>query len=308
MLVAKRDPFHSGAHDTSYPQSGPHAPGFIRAMSAVQMIGTLLAIPVGIGSGYSIYRANFSVETTCQSLRANIVSMLDKSVDARTRHMLVRRDVVAFEQRCGSVDPDATAAFKALIASDRQAAPAAATSAQHIDAKPADERPKEVVRRIEPRPETVVRKAEPKPEPKAEVKAEPKPAQRDATLTDAAWLAAVRGALSPADDVQDKADAPKGAPVSVAPKTQPVVREVSVPASAPVAIPAAPTPATPLAVAPALPPAALVPAQPAPSVAQDADHPVPPAGIPAAKPAEPRTRIGGFIAQIPFVGQMIESK
>ena len=119
MLVAKRDPFHPGAHDASFRirapprMPGSAAPRLARAMSALQIVGTLLAIPVGIGSAYSMYRANFSVEATCQSLRANIVVMLDKSVDASTRHMLVRRDVEAFEHSCGAVDPDATAAFKA---------------------------------------------------------------------------------------------------------------------------------------------------------------------------------------------------
>lgn len=320
MLVAKRDPFHSGPHHTSYPESGlhaPRAPGFVRAMSAVQMVGTLLAIPVGIGSGYSIYRANFSVETTCQGLRSNIVSMLDKSVDAHTRHALVRHDVEVFEQRCGGVDPDATAAFKALIASDHQAAPAAAATVQRLEAKPAE--PKQAVRKIEPqRPEIVARKAEPKAEVKAEpraepksdskieIGAEPKPAQRDSALTDAAWLAAVRGALSPKDDEREKAEMATAPPVAVAPQPQPVIRETNAPA--PLSVKAPPAPAAPLTVAPALPPPASIAAAPLPQSEARDDHPVPPAGVPGVKPAEPQTRIGGFIAQIPFVGQMIERR
>ena len=121
MLVARRDPFHSAAHERSFsgpgavPHAGGAAPRLARAVSALQIVGALLAIPVGIGSAYSMYRANFSLEATCQSLRGNIVAMLDKSVDAGTRHILVRRDVEAFQQSCGTVDPDATAAFKALL-------------------------------------------------------------------------------------------------------------------------------------------------------------------------------------------------
>jgi hypothetical protein len=315
MLVAKRDPFHPGPHDTPYPESGlraPRAPGFVRAMSALQMVGTLLAIPVGIGSGYSIYRANFSVETTCQGLRTNIVSMLDKSVDAHTRHALVRRDVEVFEQRCGGVDPDATAAFKALIASDHPAAPAAAATVQRLDVKPAAEQPKQAVRKIEPqRPESVTRKAEPKAGPKAEstgeIGVESKPAQRDIALTDAAWLAAVRGALSPKDDEREQAEIAKASPVMAPPQPQPVVRETSAPAPLSVKVPA--QPAAPFTVAPALPPPASISAAPSPqSAARDAEHPVPPAAIPAEKAAEPHTRIGGFVAQIPFVGQMIERR
>ena len=118
MLVARRDPFHPGAHDASFSHgadvAGGGAPRLARTVSMLQVVGSLLAIPVGLASGYSIYRANFSVDTTCQGLRANIVSMIDKSVDAGTRRMLVSRDVERFEHTCGATDPDATAAFKAL--------------------------------------------------------------------------------------------------------------------------------------------------------------------------------------------------
>src|ERR1039458_753314 len=129
MLVARRDPFHPGAHDAATSQgadvSGRGAPRLARTVSMLQVVGSLLAIPVGLASGYSIYRANFSVDTTCQGLRANIVSMIDKSVDAGTRRMLVRRDIETFEHTCGAIDPDATAAFKALLAADKAAAPVA---------------------------------------------------------------------------------------------------------------------------------------------------------------------------------------
>ena len=47
--------------------------------------------------------------------------MLDKNVDAHTRHMLARHDVEAFEKTCANVDPDATAAFKSLLSADKTA-------------------------------------------------------------------------------------------------------------------------------------------------------------------------------------------
>ena len=114
------------------------------------MLGSLLAMPVGLGSAYSMYRANFSVEATCKSLRANIVSMLDKNVDAGTRHMLVRRDVEAFEHTCGTVDPDATTAFKALLAADK--APRRRDRGRSGAAR-AEAQPKPAVRKTEPRPQ-----------------------------------------------------------------------------------------------------------------------------------------------------------
>ena len=127
MLVARRDPFHSGAHDASNAQvPGGGTARLARTVGMLQVAGSLLAIPIGLASAYSIYRANFSVETTCQGLRSDIISMIGKSIDAGTRRMLVRRDVEKFEQSCGAIDPDATAAFKALLAKDKPAIAAVA--------------------------------------------------------------------------------------------------------------------------------------------------------------------------------------
>jgi hypothetical protein len=337
MLVAKRDPFHPGANDVSFSDaplgasSGGRVTRLARTMSILQMVGTLLAVPLGLGSAYSMYRANFSTETTCQSLRSNIVSMLDKSVDASTRHMLVRRDVVAFEQNCGAVDPDATAAFKALLAADRKAAPPASAWVQ-----PAETKPKEVARKAEPRAEAkteakteakgeakVEAKAEAKAEAKPETKAETKVAARDPAVSDAAWLAAVRGALTAhvaeraePDYVNDPVPA-KPALAAVPPIAQPLDRgtheAVQVPVSMPPAAPpppmaatlrptlpaaaehrpvatlAAPAPIAPPVSAPALAPptslvAAPVPQPVASAPAPDADHPVPPAFVPVIAP------------------------
>src|SRR5450755_1643669 len=179
MLVARRDPFHPGAHDASSSHgadvSGRAAPRLARTVSMLQVVGSLLAIPVGLASGYSIYRANFSVETTCQGLRANIVSMIDKSVDAGTQRMLVRRDVKRFEQTCGAIDPDATAAFKALLAADKPAVPIAAAVARRPDAPP-----KELVRKTEPLPQATSKlPAAPSPPAAAE------PVRHDTAVSDA---------------------------------------------------------------------------------------------------------------------------
>src|SRR6202142_649688 len=189
MLVARRDPFHPGAHDASSSHgadvAGRAAPRLARTVSMLQVVGSLLAIPVGLASGYSIYRANFSVDTTCQGLRANIVSMIDKSVDAGTRRMLVRRDIETFEQSCGAIDPDATAAFKALLAADKPAAPVVAPVARRPDAPPKE----------------LGHKAEPPAQGTAKMPAVASPTvatdsvRRDPAVSDAQWLDAVRQAL-----------------------------------------------------------------------------------------------------------------
>ncbi len=297
MLVANRDPFHPGAHDVSSIQGRGAAPRFARATSILQIAGTLLAIPVGLGSAYSMYRANFSIEATCQSLRGNIVTMLDKSVDAGTRHMLVRRDVEAFERSCGAVDPDATAAFKALLASDKEAAPVVAAAV-----RPAELAPKPVERKDE-------RKIESKTEPHPVAAVKPpaantasatiaEPVHQDAAASDAVWLAAVRHALvSHTADTTPPVVATAVTPAP--PAIHPLAREIGPPieSRAPGTAVAAPVPA--------LPPATSVAIAPAPQV--DVGHPVPPESIPDAAPATKievptRSRFGNLAAQIPLVG------
>src|SRR5450631_3669738 len=254
----------------------------------LQVVGSLLAIPVGLASGYSIYRANFSVDTTCKGLRANIVSMIDKSVDAGTRRMLVRRDVESFEQTCGATDPDATAAFKALLAADKPAAPTAAPVARHVEAPP-----KELVRKVEPAPQATA-KLPAAPSPAAE------PVRHDPAVSDAQWLDAVRQALvvhGAEPPVAEVAKAPVAPAAVPAQRTAP--QEAVLPPQTPAI--AAPDPVI-LPAAPALPPAA----SPA-----DANHPVPPAAIPdpadtaAAKPDEHHSRIRGWIAKVPLMGNVI---
>ena len=121
MLVATRDHEpHTHAPAVHY---GPHAPRTLgsRFTGAVQLLGSLVGIPLALVGGYSTYHATFSPEGRCQALRANIVSMLDKKTDATTLRLLVQKDVVTFERDCGEVDADAAAAFKNLLAADKPA-------------------------------------------------------------------------------------------------------------------------------------------------------------------------------------------
>lgn len=310
MLVASRDPFHPDAHDAASSQgadgAGRAAPRLARTVNMLQVVGSLLAIPVGLASGYSIYRANFSVDTTCQTLRANIVSMIDKSVDAGTRRMLVRRDVEKFEHSCGATDPDATAAFKALLAADKPAAPVTVPVARRSDAPP-----KEISRKAEPPAQVTA-----KPPAAASPPAATAVIRHDPAVSDAQWVDAVRQALlthgKEGQPTADVATAPVASAPAAVPVPQPAKQEAALPAPAPAI--AAPIPA-PLAapVAPALPPAATA-AMPAVAPA-DPDHPVPPGAIPesvsptdAAKPNEQsHSRIRGWIAKVPLMGNVINN-
>jgi hypothetical protein len=276
----------------------------------MQLFGSLVAVPVGIASGYSFYRANFSPEATCQTLRSGIIALLDKSVDAAARRVLVRRDIETFERTCAAVDPEATAAFKSLLAAEKIAAPppspaiaapappAAAPKAQRSEPAPKEPAPKEAVRKLEPRPQVPAKQP-----PANTASAAPEPARRDAAVSDAQWLEAVRQALVTRKPDRRPVEAAK--PSVVAPVARPVTQEAPVQPPADVRL----DPATPM-VAPALPRPITIPAAPAQRV--DADHPVPPESIPdAAPPAKPnepdRSRIGKWISGIPLLGPVLDN-
>ncbi|HVZ51001.1 MAG TPA: hypothetical protein VG986_03480 [Pseudolabrys sp.] len=307
MLVATRDPLpHDGAQDAPRPRPraglGRQAGGAARFITVLQVAGSLLAIPVGLVSAYSMYRANFSVESTCQGLRANIVGMIDKQIDAGTRRMLVGRDVESFEKTCATVDPDAVAAFRKLLAVEKAPVAArAATSAKEVT--------KEVPRKVELRPSVSAKPAAaavpvPPPAPaKAAAAAEPAAQEaHEAPVSDTKWLAAVRGALVAQPAERERAAAP------ATPAANPATT-ASIPAAAPASVPAPPeasaatlVPAEAPAAAPALPPPTAIAS--APPQAPAADHPVPPAAIPEIVDGAPGHK-GGWLGKIPFVGQVL---
>lgn len=304
MLVARRDPpLHSGEYDGARMRGHGHS----RFMTAVQVIGTLVAIPVGLASVYSIYRSNFTAEARCETLRGNIVSMLDKSTDASTLRMLVRRDVVTFETNCGAVDPDAVKAFKALLVAN--AAPKVAPAA------PA-EAAKQVVHEPVQKPVEMAKPAaSPKAAPVAPV-VEAKPVRRDAESSDANWINSVREALTHTPAEQEQAA--KVLPETPTQRLETNVQPLPVPAAVqpPPALPPAQVRVAPEA--PAAPPVLLAPPPPAlpepvpvaaaPAPAPAADHPVPPGSIPDAqpvtKPAEPASA-HSWLAKIPLVNRVV---
>lgn len=329
MLVARRDPpLHSGDYDGSRMRGHGHS----RFMTAVQVISTLVAIPVGLASVYSIYRSNFTAEARCESLRGNIVSMLDKSTDASTLRMLVRRDVVTFETNCGAVDPDAVKAFKALLAAKvtPKVAPMAAPAEppKQVVHEPV-QKPVEMARPAAPpkaAPVAPVVEAKPAETKPAEAKAvEAKPVRRDAESSDANWINSVREALTHAPAEQEQAA--KAQPET---PTQPVETNLQA-SSVPAVVQPPPAQARVAPEAPAAPPVSLaaplvapaapalpepVPVAAAPAPASAADHPVPPGSIPdaqpgaqsstqpLAKPAEP-TSGHSWLAKIPLVNRVV---
>jgi hypothetical protein len=203
MLVATRD-HEPRANERHF------APAAARSRlshftGAVQLVGSLVGIPLALASAYSIYHTNFSPEAKCQSLRSNIVSMLDRKADASTLRMLIQRDIVTFERDCGEVDADAVAAFKTLLAAER------APPARHVEARPKSDSASAAASAKADAPgkiEAAMKAAAPK-KPQAvpaaakrdaEASQEAKPVEasiirsRDDAV-DAAWVASVREAL-----------------------------------------------------------------------------------------------------------------
>jgi hypothetical protein len=309
MLVARRDPpFHVDAKDAAplnphvYPP--PRASRMARTVTAMQLIGSLLAVPVGIASAYSFYRANFAPETTCQNLRSGIIALLDKSVDASTQRMLVRRDVQEFEKSCAAVDPDATAAFKSLLAAEKSAAaPAAGPAAAPAPAAPKVQRtetapPKEAVRKPEPRPQVTAKppaaNPAPSPTPVATAPVVSDQAKRDPAVSDSQWLDAVRQALvtrkleppAPAAKQSDPRPADAKPQPIPAPAVRPAPQETSLPPSVvrPVPQDTAVPPARPAPQETALPPAPVVPPASVPATASPTTAPALPPPIAVAPP------------------------
>jgi len=286
-----------------------------RFVSALQIVGTLVGIPVGLATIYSVYHSSFTVEARCETLRGNIVGLLDKSADATTLRMLVKRDVTTFEDTCGAVDPDAVKAFKHLLAARTapapQVAPVAPATAPQQTAHEAVQKP---IQKLVQKPvEAVKQAAPPKPAP---VVVESKPVRATAKASDAKasdakasdakpsdvkatdsgqsdekWVASVREALihSPAHD-----DAAVAAP-SVAP---------SQPAPPPRVLGTLPTSLAPPAV-PALPAPVAVAAPPAPP--PTADHPVPPGSIPNDMPAEKPAEAANhsWMSKVPILNRVV---
>jgi hypothetical protein len=324
MFVARRDPpFHGDARDIApvnfESSAGSRPPKVVRFVTVVQMIGSLLAVPVGIGSAYTFYRANFSPETTCQSLRSGIIAMLDKGVDVSTRRILVRRDVETFEKTCASVDPEATAAFKALLAAEKVSHPAAVV-APAPKAQPSDAAPKETAHnKAEPRPQAAPKQAAATSNQAAAAQS----TRREPAVSDTQWLDAVRAALvrhRPDEGPVEGAKARLVPPPSARPPQGEV--EVSAPPAASVSGTARVTPPTETsapASAPTLPPPVdIAPASAQRNAArpQDPDHPIPPGSIPYSETvvaAEAkaddagRSRIGKWISAIPLLGNVVDN-
>ncbi len=293
MLVATRDD-HPRAEAPHFVSAPPPRSAVSRFTGAVQLVGSLIGIPLALIGGYSTYHANFSPEAKCQALRTDIVTMLDKKADASTLRMLVHRDVVAFERDCGQYDSDAVAAFKTLLAGEkspsappRRAAPVAKTESKS----------ESKIEKTETAAKTEA-KIEAKTEAKAEAKTEAKIARTEAGARIETWKKAQAAAAAIMKREAVKAEAAK----TEAAKSDNAEPEKSIQDDPP-AVPAdsidatwvasvrqalresalrPPAETAPELAAPMPPPIVVAPPPGADVPARADDHPVPPAPIPNA--------------------------
>jgi len=202
-----------------------------RFTGGVQLLGSLVGIPLALVGGYSTYHANFSPEAKCQALRGNIIAMLDKKADASTLRMLVHRDVVTFERDCGGVDAEAATAFKTLLVAEK--APALRGTAEarvRHDAPPKVEKAEKVEKSSKPVVvEKTIAKADTKTETKVEAKAEAKPETKPETKLEA----------KPEPASKAVAAAPKAEPKPAPEKAAEAVAEKPIEEPKPVAVAAA---------------------------------------------------------------------
>jgi len=86
-----------------------------RAITALQLVGAALGIPAAAAGAYSAYQNYFSSEVTCQTLRTNILSTLERRIAADAKRTLLRKDMTEFDKSCSDADPDAHAVFQAAV-------------------------------------------------------------------------------------------------------------------------------------------------------------------------------------------------
>jgi hypothetical protein len=91
---------------------------FANIGKVLQYSSAVLGIPAAAAGTYSAYQTYFSDVGVCRQLRASIVSTMEQSVSAEAKRALLRKDVAAFDVKCGARDPDARDLFQSAMKSD----------------------------------------------------------------------------------------------------------------------------------------------------------------------------------------------
>jgi hypothetical protein len=104
----------------------------------LQIIGAALGIPAAAAGSFAAYQSYFSAEVTCQKLRNDLVSIMERKLSPDAKRSLLKRGVAEFDKLCGEDDPDARAIFQAAIGGGE---PAMADGTAHAPALPARARP-----------------------------------------------------------------------------------------------------------------------------------------------------------------------
>ena len=73
-------------------------------VKVLQIAGAALGIPAAAAGTFAAYQNYFSTDVTCQKLRSNIVSTMERNVAPETKRSLLRKDVNEFDKLCGDGD------------------------------------------------------------------------------------------------------------------------------------------------------------------------------------------------------------
>jgi hypothetical protein len=107
-----------------------------RLVTGLQFLGAALAIPAAAAGSYSAYQNYFSTEASCQRLRTNILSTMERRIAPDAKRALLRKDIGEFDKSCGADDADARTVFHAALQEVEPTAAGAAGRAETTGAIP----------------------------------------------------------------------------------------------------------------------------------------------------------------------------
>ena len=88
---------------------------FDQISKVVQIGAAALGIPAAAAGTYSAYQTYFTNVATCTSLRASILSTMEKKIPPDAKRTLLRKDVNEFENKCAETDPDGRTLFHHML-------------------------------------------------------------------------------------------------------------------------------------------------------------------------------------------------
>src|SRR5439155_19675828 len=100
MRVAILAPWRHGRKQTT--EKPMTAEGWHRLL---QITGAALGVPAAAAGTFAAYQSYFSTDVTCQKLRNDIVSIMEKKVAPETKRSLLKKDVTELTSSVATLIP-----------------------------------------------------------------------------------------------------------------------------------------------------------------------------------------------------------